>query len=186
MRTISKIILKIWGWKVSMAVEKTQRCILIVAPHTSYFDFVIGKIALSALGLRSRFMIKKEAFRFPLNLVLLPLGGIPVDRNHGNSVAKHMVELIRNSDEICLVITPEGTRRKVRQWKKGYYFLAQAADVPIYLGYVDYSTRICHIGHILEPSGDYEKDFGTIASFYKGKKGRHPERFSLGPGYEVE
>ncbi len=159
--------------------EPVGNCILIVAPHTSLWDFILGRIALSSMNHKGKFLIKKEMFRFPFKHLLTWFGGIPVDRGHGNRVVKPLVEIINKSQKFFLIITPEGTRARTENWKKGYYFIAMAAQVPILLGYIDYTEKVCCISKVLHPSGNYEEDFKIIQDFYRGRKGRHPERFNL-------
>lgn len=180
MGSFSKFLLKTGGWKAYLDVKLPDTSfILAVAPHTSLYDALIGRIALTALGLKGKFLIKKEAFRFPLGIILKWLGGLPVDRSHGNSVIRQVVEMLHHKKKFCIVITPEGTRKLTKTWKKGYYFIAQAAQVPVLLGYVDYEMKECRVGKILIPSGNYDEDLKIIQQYYQGRKGKHPERFSL-------
>ena len=178
--TLSNFILKIFGWQAINRLEsRPGNCIIIVAPHTSLWDFIIGRLSLSAYNLKGKFLIKKKYFRFPFKHLLKWAGGIPVDIEHGSNAAKHAIQIFKDSKDLCLIITPEGTRAYTKHWKKGYYFIAMAAKVPIVMGYVDYREKICCMDNILMPSGDYEKDFKIITDFYRGKVGRHPERFNL-------
>ncbi len=180
MGLISTSILKIFGWKALYTVkEPLDSYIIIVAPHTSLWDFIIGRLTMSALNLHGKFMIKKEMFRFPFKHLLTWFGGVPVDRKNGSNVVKPIVDLLKKSHDFGLVITPEGTRKLTTHWKKGYYFIAHAANVPIVLGYVDYKQKICCVADVLHPTGNYEEDFKIIQEFYRGRVGRHPERFNL-------
>lgn len=181
MSNFSRFILKIFGWKpISQIPKDLGNCIFIVAPHTSFWDFPIGRLSASAYKLNVKFMIKKEYFRFPLKRFLLWLGGIPVDREHGSNVTKHVVDVFKNSKDLCLIITPEGTRKYTKRWKKGYYFIATAAKVPILLCYVDYKEKVCCVSDVvIHPSGNYEEDLKIIEDFYRGRVARHPEKFNL-------
>jgi len=177
---IAQTILKTIGWKMIYSLdEPVDNCIIIVAPHTSLWDFIFGRITLSAMNLHGKFLIKKEMFRFPFKHLLLWFGGILVDRGHGSKVIKPLVEIFHKSHKFCIIITPEGTRARTENWKKGYYVIATAAQVPILLGYIDYSEKVCCISKILHPTGNYEEDFKIIQDYYRGRKGRHPERFNL-------
>lgn len=180
MKYFAKAILKVFGWKSYLSVERPEgNFVLIVAPHTSWIDFIIGRFALSALNLHGKFLIKKEMFKFPFGIFLKLFGGYPVDRMNGSNVVKPIIELFKRKKHYCIIITPEGTRKRTENWKKGYYFIAQSVKVPIYCGYVDYHEKVCNIGKIIIPSGNYEVDFEIIKEFYKGRKGKFPEEFNL-------
>jgi 1-acyl-sn-glycerol-3-phosphate acyltransferase len=178
--TISKFVLRLMGWHTNAVLpESITQAVVIVAPHTSYWDFVIGRMTFWSSRLHIRVLIKKEVFFFPLGGLLRHLGGVPVARGKKNNLIDDVTELFRNDPFMVVVITPEGTRRKVRQWKKGFYYIAMEAKVPIALAFIDYATKTGGIGPLFYPTGDYEKDIVVIQDFYRGKTGRHPERFSL-------
>jgi 1-acyl-sn-glycerol-3-phosphate acyltransferase len=176
----SRTILKIIGWKaVNTVTDLPDKCIITSAPHTSLWDFVLGRMCLWALDIDSNFLVKKEMFRFPYKMLLRSSGGIPVDRGHGSNVVKPVVETIKNSKVFHLVITPEGQRKLTKNWKRGYYFIATAANIPIVLGYIDYKEKVCATTQVLYPTGNYEEDFKIIEAYYRGRHARHPERFNL-------
>ena len=122
---------KLAGWKMVGEIPPFKKYIYIVAPHTSQTDFVLGKMYGVIHGLNSRFLVKKEAFWFPLGLLLKALGGVPVDRTTNQHLAQNLVKEFSQHDEFVLTITPEGTRKKVSRWKKGFHFIATSAQVPI-------------------------------------------------------
>jgi 1-acyl-sn-glycerol-3-phosphate acyltransferase len=128
--------------------------------------------------LKIRVLIKKEVFVFPLGGVLRKLGGVPVARGKKNNLVEQVIELFQKNQTMVVVITPEGTRKRVRHWKKGFYYIAMEAKVPIALGFIDYGTRTGGIGPLLYPSGNYEKDLAIMMDFYRNKKGLHPEQFN--------
>ncbi len=174
------MLLRLAGWKVTAAIpEGVNKAVVIMAPHTSNWDFVIGRLAFASVGIRIYLMIKKEAFFFPLGPILRALGGIPVDRRHSQNTVITVTHHFEQAGRFFLVITPEGTRKRVERWKKGFYFIAQTARVPIALGYLDYKLKEGGIGPIIHPSGDFEKDFARIREFYRGKHARHPGQFNL-------
>ncbi len=150
-----------------------------MAPHTSNWDFVIGRLAFITQGVKVYAMIKKESFFFPLGLVLKMLGGIPVDRSHSQNTVKSVTRHFDDSERFFLIITPEGTRKRVERWKKGFYFIALTAKVPIIMGYLDYGKKEGGLGPVLYPSGDFEADFRVIEDFYRDKQARHPHKFNL-------
>lgn len=180
MRLIANIILRLFGWKMQGSIPAdVRKAIVIMAPHTSMWDFVFGFLGFMSLGYRSRYLIKREMFFFPLGLLLNLLGGIPVNRQSAAKLVIQVSDLISTHDEIILTITPEGTRNLVKNWKKGYYFIAQHSNIPIYFGFLDYKKKLGGIGPGLKPSGDYNEDLKVIEDFYIDINARHPEKFSL-------
>ena len=177
---LSQRTLRLFGWETSgLLPEGVDKAVMIVAPHTSYWDFVIGRLTFWGSGIRIRILIKSEAFFFPLGIILKWLGSISVKRGKKNYMVEQVVGLFQTSRKLVVVITPEGTRKRVRQWKRGFYLIAREANVPIALAYIDYANKKGGVGPLIYPSGDYEKDMETIFDFYRGIKGRHPERFFL-------
>jgi 1-acyl-sn-glycerol-3-phosphate acyltransferase len=176
----ANIVLRIFGWNTTGAIpEGINKAVMIVAPHTSYWDFVIGRLTFWGSKVKIRILIKKEVFVFPLGILLKKLGGLPVDRGKKNNMIDEVVRLFDEAESLVVVITPEGTRRLVRQWKRGFYMIAMAANVPIALGYIDYATKTGGVGPLIYPSGDFDKDMEFINEFYHNKTGRHPEKFNL-------
>ncbi len=181
MYKISVLILKLIGWEITGCIPpEIKKSIMIIAPHTSNKDFFIGRLAFWQLKLPVRFIIKKEFFFFPLGIIIKALGGLPVNRAAGTAMINEVSEIIKTKEEIVITITPEGTRKLTRDWKKGYYFLAMKTKIPIVLGYLNYKDKKGGIGPVLYPTGDYEKDFEFITDFYKKTAyPRFPEKFNL-------
>lgn len=180
MRLISIIILKLMGWKaIGGPPEGVKKAILINAPHTSNLDFFIGRLYAWINRLPVKVLIKKESFFWPVGGLLKRTGGIPVDRSKASNLVEQAAEIFNHYDSIYLVITPEGTRKRVDRWKRGFYYIAQRANVPIVLSYMDYGNKKVGIGPQLMTTGDFDKDFKVIEDFYRGIKGRHPEKFNL-------
>lgn len=172
--------LKINGWKaIQYPPPDLKKFVLIIAPHTSMWDFVWGKLILISLGFKVKFLIKKEVFWFPLGLLLKALGGLPVDRTKGSSVIEQVVEAFEQHHELIVAITPEGTRARTTKWKMGYHKIARSAAVPVGVGYLDYSNLTYGIAFTYHPSKHPDKDFLPIAAVYQNKTGKHPEKFSL-------
>lgn len=134
-KAISKALLRLAGWKLGPVVEDVPKCVICVAPHTSNWDFLVGKLFYTSIGRNARFLIKKEWFFFPFNLLFNWLGGVPVDRHKRTSVTDQMVEIFNSREEFQLAITPEGTRKRAEEWKKGFYYIAQKANVPILMAF---------------------------------------------------
>lgn len=180
MRYLSLLILKIWGWKVVGGIPRElKKCVVIVAPHTSMWDFVIGRMAWYVIGLKVKFLIKKEMFFFPVGFLLKILGGIPVDRAQSRNMVEFVVGLFQKYDSLYITITPEGTRNLNTRWKRGFYYIAQRAEVPIALAVLDYKRKIGGVEKIFIPSGDFKKDFEMVENFYRGRTAKHPEKFNL-------
>ncbi|MBI4929986.1 MAG: 1-acyl-sn-glycerol-3-phosphate acyltransferase [Bacteroidetes bacterium] len=179
-KLIARIFFKLKGWKVRGGIPaEIKKCVLVAAPHTSNWDFLYGSFAWKLFGLDVKYLAKKELFWFPLNVFLRGLGGIPVDRSKHSNIVDAMVALVNSKEEIIVLMTPEGTRKKVEKWKTGFYHLAIKANIPIVLGRLNYGTKEAFIGQSFIPSGNIEKDFEIIREFYKGVVGRNPENFSL-------
>jgi 1-acyl-sn-glycerol-3-phosphate acyltransferase len=180
MDRIAKFILRVFGWKSDCVIPpEIKKVVMIVAPHTSAWDFVIGRLTYWASDVNIRILIKKESFFFPVGFLLRKLGGIPVDRGRKNNMVTKAVELLTDYESMVLVITPEGTRKLSRQWKKGFYRIAMEANVPIAIAFIDYKRKMGGLGEIFYPTGDYERDMEHIHNFYRDKTARHPELFNL-------
>lgn len=176
---LSKFILRLFGWKVVNVQPDLSKCVIALAPHTSNWDFIIGKLAYNSLGRKAKFLIKKEWFFFPFNLFFRKIGGIPVERNKKNSLTDKLAEEFNKNDKFQLAVTPEGTRKSVKEWRKGDYYIALKAHVPIVLIGLDYANKQVRFLGTFYPTGDYDKDIEIIKSYYKGIKGKHPENFAL-------
>ena len=179
-KAISKALLRLAGWKLGPVVEDVPKCVICVAPHTSNWDFIVGKLFYTALGRNASFLIKKEWFFFPLGLIFKAVGGIPVDRGRKTSLVDQMTAKFANSKKFQLAITPEGTRKANPNWKKGFYFIALKAQVPIVMIGIDYRTKTISATKAIMPSGDIEKDMREVKLYYKDFKGKNPKNFALG------
>jgi 1-acyl-sn-glycerol-3-phosphate acyltransferase len=175
------------GWKIASSPSyDLKKCVLLAAPHTSNFDFVFGRFAATMLHMKTRFLVKKEAFKGPMGWLVKQAGGIPVDKHKNNRIVDVVAELFAKNDSFYLMVTPEGTRKLVKKWRRGFYEIAMKAEVPIACVYIDYRKREVGLGLVLHPSGDYAKDLAIIQDFYRDKKPRHPDRFNLSPMYDEE
>ncbi len=172
-------ILKLFGWSVSVSVPDYPKCIICVAPHTSNWDFIIGKLAYASVGRKTGFLMKESWFFWPLGCFFRAIGGVPVPRGkkRGRSLTEVLVERYEISDRLVLAITPEGTRSRTSEWHTGFLRIAQQAKVPIVLGVIDFSLKKAMIEHTFQPTGDIEADMASIKKFYKPYKGKYPEKF---------
>ena len=178
-RAISRWILSAKGWTLLWRDQFPDKCVICVAPHTSNWDFIYGQLTSVALQLRSRFLMKKEWFFFPMGYLLRALGGIPVNRGKNRSLVDAMIEEFGNHNVLRLSITPEGTRKRTSKWKKGFYHIALGAKIPILMAYIDYEKKEIGLTELFTPTGDQEKDFDFIRNFYKDKTGLIPQNFTL-------
>ena len=166
----SFIYYKLLGWKTKVSVPDYDKYIICAAPHTTNWDLFIGKLFMGAIGRETGFMMKKDWFFWPLGPIFRWMGGIPVDRSRKSSLVDQMINIAKSSKKFHLAITPEGTRKANPNWKKGFYYIAQGAGLPIILVAIE----------VIHPSGDIEKDMREIKLYYKDFKGKHPELFTIG------
>ena len=167
------------GWKEDVDQPTPDKCIICIAPHTSNWDFFIGKTYYTALGRTSNFLMKKEWFFWPLGPMFRRMGGIPVERSRHTSLTDQLAKLALESTHFSLAVTPEGTRSRNTEWKRGLYYIALNATLPILLYGIDFATKTIVCKRTLIPSGDVETDMRIIADYFKNFKGKHPENFAL-------
>ena len=168
------------GWKKDVRFTLPDKAIICLAPHTSNYDFLIGQLYASAERLKSNFLMKKEWFICPLGLIFRKLGGIPVWRDKKTSMTDRLADYAIKRDKFQLCITPEGTRSLNPEWKKGFYYIALKAQLPIYLYGLDYERKLIECSKVITPSGDLEQDMKEIKLYFKDFKGKHPELFTIG------
>ena len=176
MQKLARFLLRLFGWELKVAPPPSRKYVLIGAPHTSNWDFVVGLLALWGARIRARWLGKKELFKPPLGHLMRALGGIPVDRSRREGLVDQVAEIFRREEEIAILITPEGTRGKAPSWRTGFYYMALKAGVPIALGYADFRRKEVGIGGYLYPTGDIRRDFAAIRAFYQDKTGLRPEK----------
>jgi 1-acyl-sn-glycerol-3-phosphate acyltransferase len=180
MQKFSQWVFKKLGWKAVVTVPQPTKSVICVAPHTSNWDFIIGKLYYWSLGRKSSFLMKKSWFFFPMGNLLRSTGGVPVDRSKSTSVTHQMAEEFNKRETFHLAITPEGTRSMVKKWKMGFYHIAVKANVPIQLAYIDYAKKEMGITEIIFPSGNEKNDLEKIQNFYKNVSAKHPKNFHVG------
>jgi len=179
---LARLIYAFSGWKIKGTIPKDiNRCIVLMAPHTSNWDFVLGFLGFAILRIKINVLIKKEAFTFPLGILVKAMGGVAVDRQHAGNVVANVAHEFRKREHFVLVVAPEGTRSLNNHWKRGFYNIAVLAKIPIVLGYLDYSQKIAGLGEAFVPTGNYESDLTYIEAFYFDKVARFPEKFNLSP-----
>ncbi|SHJ24879.1 1-acyl-sn-glycerol-3-phosphate acyltransferases [Hymenobacter daecheongensis DSM 21074] len=166
------------GWKLASVLPPgTKKAIMIAAPHTSNWDLIYARGAFFLMNVPVRFTVKKEWVdnKF-VGWLVRSLGALPVDRSRNNSLVDGMVQLFNDNEEMIILITPEGTRSYQPKWRKGFYFAAMGAKVPILLGFLDYKNKEAGVGPAFWPTGNYEADLEQIQAFYRTKTGKFPEK----------
>jgi|SRR5690554_848000 len=178
MKWISRFIFWLSGWEiVGDSPKALKKYVMIAAPHTSNWDLLYARAAYYIMGIRVRYTIKKELFFFPLGILLKAMGGIPIDRkNTKGNMVDTMIDLYGKWEELALLVTPEATRSYAPNWKKGFYYVALGAKVPIVCGYLDYEKKYAGIGPTIIPTGDYEADLKKIKDFYRTVTAKYPEQ----------
>ena len=172
-------ILKMFGWKVTLSVPDYSRCLICVAPHTSNWDFIIGKLAYASVGRKAGFLMKSSWFFWPLGYFFRAIGGVPVYRkNKKASLTDQLVERFNTEKRLVLAITPEGTRSRTAVWHTGFLQIAYRAQIPIVLGAIDFKTKDVILEKTFTPTGDMESDMKAIKEYYKGFTGKHPDNFT--------
>ena len=179
LRVLSKIILKIIRWQViGYLPEDQKKYVLIVAPHTSNWDFILFVLAVSVLRLKPSVLIKSTLFVGPLGWFLRYCGAIPVNRSQASSLVTYIASIYEERDEFVLIITPEGTRSPNPNWKRGFHHVATTAEVPILVVYVDSAIRTIGIEGLMEPTDDADADLRELKTFFDAKRGLKPQNYA--------
>jgi len=173
---LAKIIMRLVGWRIEGELSDLPKYVLIGAPHTSNWDFVLFLGVIFTLRANVRFMGKAELFRNPFGWFFCSCGGIPVDRKKPTVLVEQMVKASNESDKFILTITPEGTRHHVTEWKRGFYHIAKSAGIPIVMAVVDGRHKTVRIGPVFHPTEDIEADMKAIQGVFAGTVGIHPRR----------
>ncbi len=174
----ARLVLRLLGWTVDAALPPQPRGVVIVYPHTSNWDFVVGYLAKVAAGLRLQWIGKDSLFRWPFGALLRRMGGIPVRRGARAGFIDELAREFAVRDRIWVAIAPEGTRSWTDHWKSGFYHLALAARVPVGLATIDWGRRLIQLRETMELTGDPEADLERFRAFYRGVRGLRPERAS--------
>jgi 1-acyl-sn-glycerol-3-phosphate acyltransferase len=181
-RGLARLALRLAGWRVEYEPPTEPRGIVIVYPHTSNWDFVVGLLAKWAIGLPLRFIGKESLFRGAAGATLGRLmrrwGGRPVDRHRASGAVEELATLMRSEPWFWLALSPEGTRRRQDHLRSGFYHLALALQVPVGLGFIDYGRRAVGVTRYERMSGDPEADLALLRSYYAGVRGLHPRSAS--------
>jgi 1-acyl-sn-glycerol-3-phosphate acyltransferase len=179
LKEVCTLLFKASGWIFKNSIPQDLKSFILVgAPHTSNHDFIPAMAIAKLINRSPRFAIKDEWMKFPFNLVMKPAGAIGIDRSKmkEGSQTDVMAQLFKDNPELVLMIAPEGTRRPSPNWKTGFYYIAQKANVPIVLGYADFKKKEAGTGPIIYPK-NFEEDMKAIMKFYEGIHAKKPENF---------
>jgi len=175
---LGRMALRLAGWRLEGSLPNMPRYVLIVAPHTSNWDFPLGLAAKFALGLQAQWLGKHSIFVGPAGVILRALGGVAIDRSHPDGMVEALVAQMKATPRFILVVAPEGTRRLTSGWKSGFYRIAVAAGVPILPVVFDWSTRTIDLGQPFHPTGDASSDVLRLRARYRKEMARRPELFA--------
>jgi 1-acyl-sn-glycerol-3-phosphate acyltransferase len=173
---ISQFIMRLMGWRIEGTVPSLSKMVIIGAHHTSNWDALFLILGAFAVNRRIYWLVKHTLMRPPLSWLIKALNGIPVDRTTSSGVVGQAVDIFKQRDEFILLLSPEGTRRKVTRWKRGFYYIAMGAGVPIVPVAIDYRLKVLRIGKEIYPTGDLEADMEIFREFYRGTTPRYPEK----------
>lgn len=152
-----------------------KKFIIIVAPHTSNWDFMLGVAVRSILRFKAKYLAKMELFRFPFGGLFRALGGVPVDRSTHTNLVDAVADMFNRREEFIVAIAPEGTRKYVPKWKSGFYYIALKAKIPIVMCSFNYEKKVVYIAEPFFPSGDKKNDMEFIFNYFRDKKGKYPK-----------
>ena len=170
------IFFKLLGWKISGEMSADiKKCVIMVVPHTSWYDFFVGLFTRGILGLQMNFVGKKELFTFPFGYYFKWVGGAPLDRSKHENKVDDIAAIFEEKEEFRLAIAPEGTRKKVKEWKTGFYYIALKANVPIYPVAFDYEHKEVKLFEPFYPTSNKDEDFEFLYKLFRGIKGKNAE-----------
>ncbi len=178
MQWLSKFIYhKLLGWKATgfSDFDSVKKAVLIAVPHTSWHDFFIGILLRSAIGIETNYVGKKGLFKFPIGWFFRWLGGAPVERKNNENQVEAIARLFAEKEVFRMTIAPEGTRKKVEEWRTGFYYIAKAANVPIIMFTLDFENKENKFSKPFYPTDDKEADFKFMHKYFEGVKGKVPE-----------
>ena len=176
-RAIGRFLLLGLRWQIKGTVYNAPKLVMVLAPHTSTCDFLVGLASLLAIGFRSSWLIAAKHTLWPLGRFIPSFGCIPVPRSLPPYDRSQMVKTFNDNDKLLFALSPEGTRKKVTKWKTGFWHIAADAGVPIQLISFDYARRITECGPVIETSNNIEADMKLIQNYYMGVQAKYPSKF---------
>ncbi len=182
-RAVARLLLRLAGWRIEGELPACPKFVVIVAPHTSNWDFALGILGMFATSVRASWLGKHTIFRFPVAPVLRWLGGEPIDRSTRHGTVGVAVEHFRTREQWVLGLSPEGTRRRVDRWKTGFYRIALGAGVPIVPVAMDFRARELRIGSPVTPGPDEAAEVAKLRALFRKEMAKYPEKFAEEPAF---
>jgi 1-acyl-sn-glycerol-3-phosphate acyltransferase len=176
LQALSIIILRIFGWRREGRLPDIPKFVMIAAPHTSNWDFPIALAVMFAYKMNLNWLGKESLFRWPFGGFFRWLGGVPINRSKQGDVVAQSIKAFKDRVKMVMVIAPEGTREKTRYWKTGFYHIANGANIPVVMGFLDYVRKVGGIGPSFMPTGNIDIDMRSIQEFYANITGKFPEK----------
>ena len=176
-RGLARLAMRAIGWRFAGEIPNLSKMMIIVAPHTSNWDFPVGVTAKFALGIRASFLGKDTLFRWPFGVVMRWLGGIPVFRHAPRNVVEQTIDHVNRHERIVLVVAPEGTRRKLAAWRSGFHYVALGTGIPILPAALDFSTKTVRFFPIHQPAPDLETDLKELGRHFNAGMAYHPSQY---------
>lgn len=172
---IGRLLFTLLGWRIEGQLPDVPKLVIVGAPHTSIWDAALAVGFFFITGLDCRWMVKKEACEHPLGGLMRWLGAIPVNRQAPGDLVRQVIDEVNRSQKFVIVLTPEGTRKKVARWKTGFYRIALAAGLPVTLAYADFSRQVVGFGPTYHLNGEMEKQIEEMRAYYRNIPGKNPE-----------
>jgi 1-acyl-sn-glycerol-3-phosphate acyltransferase len=176
-RALGRWTLRLIGWTIEGEIPNIPKFMIIVAPHTSNWDFPVGVAAKFALGIRATFLGKHTLFRWPLGVVMRWLGGVPVFRHAPRNVVEQTVDHLNHAKRVVIVLSPEGTRRKLPAWRTGFHYVARGANLPILPAALDFSTKTVRFYPLYHPTDSVETNLTELGRHFAASMAYHPEQY---------
>ena len=171
------VFFRLMGWKIVGTIQPgVKKCVMLVLPHTSWHDFYLGGFTRGITGIPMHYVAKKELFKFPFGYYFRWMGGKPLDRSGNANKVEVVAKLFTVYDELRLAIMPEGTRKKVTELKTGFYYIAEAAKVPIIPVAFDFNKKEVRIGNPFNVTGNYATDLPILLRFFDNVQGKVPAK----------
>jgi 1-acyl-sn-glycerol-3-phosphate acyltransferase len=177
LRWLALRVLGLLGWRLDIHLPDEPKFVVLAAPHTSNWDGVLAILTMLAMELRMGLFIKHTAFSGVMGGILRKVGAIPIDRSAPGGIVGQTIDAFSAREQLLIGIAPEGTRKRVDKWKRGFYLIAAGAGVPLVCAYIDYARKVVGTGLVLRATGDYARDLEAIQAFYRTITPKNPANF---------
>ena len=185
-RFLSRVALRLMGWRTAGEPLQIPKYVLIAAPHTTNMDLFYMLFTTMTLHIPATWMMKDTAFWWPVGILWRKLGGLPVNRRAATNVVQQVVDTFNSRESLALVIAPEGTRKKVDHWKLGFYWMALDAKVPVVAGFINHETKTIGVSGPIDLTGDIETDFEALRVVFQEKAGIYPDYNKVQAARQIE